>query len=56
MPVEIEELIVRIVVEPQGSETAPRGGPEGASGASRDQLVQQVVDQVLEILRQREER
>ncbi|MCP5519588.1 MAG: hypothetical protein H7A45_20295 [Verrucomicrobiales bacterium] len=53
MPVEIEELVVRVVV-------APSGGGQPASrtdsDARRDELVAEVVEQVLAILRQKEER
>lgn len=54
MPVEIEELVIRIVVTPEsdtaGSTTAPPAAP------SREELVAEVAEQVLAILREKEER
>ncbi len=57
MPVEIEEMVVRIVVDSEAGAGGGRGG-RGARdpGQVRDDLVDQVVEQVLDILRQKEER
>jgi hypothetical protein len=53
MPVEIEELVIRMVVTPP---TSARRGDADEAARGRDELVQQVVEQVVEILRQKEER
>lgn len=57
MPLVIRELIVRAIVEPPDKQVA--GSPEPAKGEqsslSSDQ-VQAVVQQVIEILRRREDR
>ena len=57
MPIEIKELIIRATVDPSGA------GKQGEAPASRKgkqpdggEIVAQCVEQVLEILRQREER
>ena len=55
MPVEIRELVIR-------AEVNTRPGPAGpseratATGAARERLVRDCVEQVMEILRHREER
>ncbi len=55
MPVEIEELVIRIVVTPPGS---PSGGSSRSEEADsrRDELVAEVAEQVLAALRRKEER
>ncbi len=54
MPVEIEELVIRIVVTPDsetpGSPKTPEHGP------AREELVAEVAEHVLAILREKEER
>lgn len=53
MPIQINELVVRATVEPDaGEERGQTPPPE----FSRAQVVAECVEQVLEILRQREER
>ena len=53
MPVEIQELIVRVVVEPEQGAAAPAPAD---GGMPNEQLVERVVEQVLRVLREREER
>jgi hypothetical protein len=55
MPVEIEELVVRLVVTPTEAGDAP-GRRKGGGDTQREDFVGEVVEQVLAILRQREER
>lgn len=50
MPVEIKEIIVRAVVE------APGGGGGGASGGGGEDGVRKAVDQVMKILKDKQER
>jgi hypothetical protein len=55
MPVEIEELVIRLVVAPEG--TPPGGGAGGDEADARhDELVAEVVEQVLAVLREKQER
>jgi hypothetical protein len=53
MPIEIEELVIRMIVEPSPPN---RQGNAGETADRRDEIVQQIVEQVMEILRQKEER
>ena len=53
MPVEIRELVIRAVVDPQAT-TARSGAP--AAEIDRDALVQACVDETLRILRRERER
>ena len=55
MPVEIRELVIRAEVDSRQS-GSPQSGPRGESASDREQLVRDCVDQVMEIIRQREER
>jgi hypothetical protein len=54
MPVEIQELVVRVVVDPPRPARAGGGGAE--AGDARAELVEEVVAQVLAVLREREDR
>jgi hypothetical protein len=55
MPIEIRELVIRARVEPPSA--APTAAPAPAGGADeRRDIVAECVEQVLEVLRQREER
>ena len=58
MPVEIMELIVRANVQDPASGTSSAGNDESNSDASghKQALVEECVEQVLEILRRRNER
>jgi hypothetical protein len=54
MPVQINEVIVRAVVDPtpaSGTATAPNCPPPGNSGTEPD-----IVEKVLEIIREKQER
>lgn len=55
MPVEIRELVIRAEVGPRQGETQQSAEDAGA-GSQREQLVRDCVEQVMEIIRQREER
>ena len=55
MPVEIEELVIRIVVTPEGPTPGAGAGREDAD-ANREELVAAVAEQVLSVLREKEER
>lgn len=55
MPIEIRELVIRAEVNPGQGESVRSG--QGSTGASdREQLIRDCVEQVMEILRQKEER
>jgi hypothetical protein len=55
MPVEIRELVIRAEVNPrQGGEGQPANGSGAA--ADREQLVRDCVEQVMELIRLKEER
>lgn len=54
MPVEIKELIVRVTVDPAVGGNAPP--PPGQPSREREAVVAECVEQVLEILREKEER
>ena len=54
MPIEIRELVIRARVEPPSS--APPAQPPDRAGDERREIVAECVEQVLEILRLREER
>lgn len=53
MPIEIKELVIRAIVDAGGDQ---KSGAARASGQSLQDIVQACVEQVLEILRRREER
>ena len=55
MPVEIRELVIRAEVDSRQSQV-PELGQGSANASDREQLVRDCVDQVMEIIRQREER
>lgn len=52
MPIEIRELIIKATVAGEG------GGASGAGGSEEDKqaLIQECVDQVMEILKEKDER
>jgi hypothetical protein len=56
MPVEIEELVIRVVVAPPESGAASAASRGDEAGARREDFVAEVAEQVLAILRQKEER
>ncbi|MCB2182640.1 MAG: hypothetical protein KQH63_11470 [Desulfobulbaceae bacterium] len=53
MPIEIRELVIRAEVEPQQGQESGQGA---GSASEREQLVRDCVEQVMEIIRQKEER
>ena len=54
MPVEIRELVIRATIDSKGKEG---GGSNGqASPQQKKEIVEECVEQVLEILRQKNER
>lgn len=55
MPIEIRELVIKATVLPDGAVgTSSQGAANGA--ASSDELIQQCIDKVLEILKEKNER
>jgi hypothetical protein len=55
MPVEIRELVIRATIDSKGKEGG--GGSNGqASPQQKKEIVEECVEQVLEILRQKNER
>jgi len=55
MPIEVRELVIRAVVE--GSQSSQReGAAADEPGQARQQIVSDCVEQVLEILKNRQER
>jgi len=54
MPIEINELVLRVVVDPQPN-ARPSNNPQDRE-AARDELVQQCVEAVLTVLREKQER
>jgi hypothetical protein len=56
MPVEIKELIIRVVVGNQDSASTPQSGKLDIELSDREAIVQECVQQVLRILKKEEER
>lgn len=55
MPIEIRELVIKATVLPNGAgDASSQGAANGA--ALSDELIQQCVDKVLEILKEKNER
>ncbi len=54
MPVEIRELQIVTVVKESGAQAAPAQGAKGS--ADKDKIIADCVEQVLEILKQKNER
>ena len=54
MPVEIRELQIVTVVKDTGAQAAPAAGSK--SSADKDRIIAECVEQVLEILKQKNER
>lgn len=54
MPVEIKELIVRVTVDPNVGGASPQ--PDANPAREREALVSECVDQVLQILKEKQER
>ncbi|HMB91245.1 MAG TPA: DUF5908 family protein [Rhodothermales bacterium] len=55
MPVEIRELVIRATIDSRGKEGGS-GGNGQASPQQKKEIVEECVEQVLEILRQKGER
>lgn len=55
MPVEIRELVIRAEIDPQQGQGQESGQNPG-SASDREQLIRDCVEQVMEIIRQKEER
>ncbi|MBK8565152.1 MAG: hypothetical protein IPN76_17885 [Saprospiraceae bacterium] len=58
MPLEIRELVIKSTVVPESGgnqDAGAAGGGENASG-DKETFVNQIVEKVLEVLRQKEER
>ena len=55
MPIEIRELIIRAEVSPQQN-GGGASGPGGTAASDREQLIRDCVEQVMELIRQKEER
>jgi hypothetical protein len=55
MTIHIDELVVRTQVEEGGGRERPGGGGGEASGTGREELIEECVERVMEILREREE-
>jgi hypothetical protein len=56
VPVVINELIIRAVVDRNGAESQPGSSSEAGADADRDAIVAECVEQVLEILARKAER
>lgn len=58
MAIEIRELVIRAVVAPEGERgaTPQKAAPSQSSSAPRDEIVAECVEQVLDVLRLKEER
>lgn len=61
MPIEIRELNIRVSVNQspaeQGSPAGGSGGAQGGGGgADKDQIIAECVDQIMEILKNKNER
>ena len=53
MPVQVNEIIIRAVVD---SRAGSERGPSSGGSADRGEIISECVEQVLEILRERQER
>jgi hypothetical protein len=59
MPIEIRELNIRVSVNQSPAEQgspAGGGGAQGGGGADKDQIIAECVDQIMEILKNKNER
>lgn len=56
MPVEIRELVIRATIDSKGKEGGGGSGNGQASPQQKKEIVEECVEQVLEILRQKSER
>lgn len=58
MPIEIRELNIRVSVvqNQQEQESAPSSGNTGSAVPEKDEFIAEIVEQVLELIKQRTER
>ncbi len=56
MPLEIKELYIKVTVNEEEGDEGKSQSAEGGSAASPEAIVQTCVEQVLQILKDREER
>lgn len=57
MAIDIKELVIRARIDPKGEDKKPASGSGSAKGAQmKQEIVAECVEQVLEILRQKQER
>ncbi len=54
MPIEIKELVIKATIDDQGSQSG--GGQGGAPASQKQEIVEMCVEQVLEILKEKQER
>jgi hypothetical protein len=58
MPIEIRELNIKVSVvqNQQEQESAPPAGSTGGQAPEKDELIAEIVEQVMELLKQKNER
>ncbi|QTE46205.1 MULTISPECIES: DUF5908 family protein [Mucilaginibacter] len=58
MPIEIRELNIRVSVNqsPAEQDSKPSGGGGGSGGGDKDEIIAECVEQILEILKNKNER
>lgn len=58
MPLEIRQVVIRAEVEPQGGQGAASAPPQGdrRGAQQREDLVQEIVDQVMQVIDDRRAR
>ncbi|MET3498693.1 hypothetical protein ABIC45_000284 [Mucilaginibacter rubeus] len=58
MPIEIRELNIRVSVNqsPAEQDSKPSGGGSGGGGGDKDEIIAECVEQILEILKNKNER
>lgn len=56
MPIEIREVVIRAVVDPESAQQEPASGGTSDGGTPDDKMVEKCVTAVMEILRQEKER
>lgn len=56
MPIEIREVVIRAVVDPENAKPEPVAGGTSDGGTPDDKMIEKCVEAVMEILRQEKER
>lgn len=56
MPLEVRELVIKATIVSDAAAAAGQGGGSSGAGGSSAELVQQCVEKVLEILKEKNER